>query len=407
MLKIVLNLRKVLTIVICLAGITTMTAQNVDIYMAGSVGKLGKVWKNNVELYSVADGTNSVKFDCTYVLGDDVYIAGTINDGGNTRAAVWKNGSLLYQLTTDNSNSYANSISVSGGNVYVCGSHSTNAVVWKNGTITALGQGYYNSSSDYVYYYGTAMQVSGDDVYVAGYLGNDRSYNSSMIWKNGTELYSWVQNAVFTDIAISGDNVYVSGYKKDEFFRYVATVWKNGDELYSDIAGSEFSSISVSENDVYVTGYTTNSASNKVATVWKNGAVLYQLADGATDTRGDDICAKDNDIYVLARNIVWKNGVELYDMGSQVVNAICLPSSAATAIEKIEMQSPQIYPNPVSDKLFIQSETDIRKFEIYNITGQQMLTGNIENLKSINVSTLPAGIYVLKMGNYQGKFVKE
>ncbi len=411
MLKVRLNLRKVIAIAICLAGMTTMSAQNMDVYMAGEVGKLGKAWKNNTELYSVADGTNSVNFNCIYVSGNDVYIGGTINDGSNTKAVVWKNGSLLYQLTTGN----AQSISVSGDNVYVCGSYSTNAVLWENNTMTTLGQGSYNSSSDYVYYYATAMQIVGDDVYVVGYTNNDRSYNSGRIWKNGTELY-WVANAVFTDIAVSGDNVYILGYKKDESFRKVATVWKNGDELYSDITNSDFSSISVSENDVYVTGYT-NNGSNNFAKVWKNGTVLYQLTDGATDTRGNDICVKDNDVYVLTRtfaaqnkNIVWKNGVELYDMGSQVVNAICLPSSATTAVENIEIQNPQnlqVYPNPVKDKLFIQSETGISKFEIYDITGKQILTGNMANVKSINISALPTGVYVLKIGNYSGKFVKE
>ncbi len=410
MLKVRLNLRKVIAMAICLAVTTTIYAQNGDIYMAGKDGKLGKVWKNSVELYSVADGTNSVNFDCIYVSGNDVFTGGTINDGSNTKAVIWKNGLLLYQLTSGN----VQSISVSGDNVYVCGSYSTNAVLWENNTMTTLGQGSYHSSSDYVYYYATAMQVVGNDVYVVGYTNNDRSYNSGRIWKNGTELY-WVANAVFTDIAVSGENVYISGYKKDESFREIATVWKNGDELYSE--PGDFSAMSVFGNDVYVAGYTINNGSTKYAKVWKNGTVLYQLTDGTTDTRGNDICVKDNDVYVLTRtfaaqnkNIVWKNGVELYDMGSQVVNAICLPSSATTAVENIEiqnLQNLQIYPNPVKDKLFIQSETGISKFEIYDITGKQMLTGNMANIKSINISALPTGIYVLKIGNYSGKFVKE
>jgi len=353
-------------------------------------------------LYSVVDGTNSVSFDCIYVSGNDVYTGGTINDGSITRAAVWKNGVLLYQLTTGNSNSYAESIFVSGGNVYVCGDYSTDAVVWKNGTMSTLGKGSYISSSNYSYWYATAMQVVGGDVYVAGYTNIDTGYKTGRIWKNGTEQ-TLVANAVFYDIAVSGNDVYTAGNEK---------VWKNGVELYS--GSSIFSSLSVSGNDVYVAGYTANSGSNKFAKVWKNGTVLYQLTDGTTDTRGNDICVNGSDVYVLTRkfaaqntNSIWKNGVVLYEMGTQIVNAICLPSSSNTAIENIESKNLQIYPNPVRDELFIQSETTIDKIEIYDITGKQMFTRNLINGKSINVSELPAGIYILKTDNFSEKFVKE
>jgi len=391
MLKIKLNLREAVVMAICFAGAATMTAQNADVYVAGG----GKVLKNNVELYSVADA--DVNFYCMYVYENDVYTGGIV---GYYYGTVWKNGTLLFQSTT--SSTVVNSVSVSNGNVYACGDNGYDAVVWRNGTILyTLAQGSSRNPA-----YATSMQIIGSDIYVAGYEG----LVSGKVWKNGTLLYNVGENEGYyiSDIAISDNDVYVTGYTNG-----VAKVWKNGVELYSE--NGAFSSISINGNDVYVAGYTPNIiGTNKFAKVWKNGTVLYQLSDGTTDARAENICFFNNDVYFStttftypSQHIIWKNGVKLYDMGSQGANAICIRSSSNTPIANIERQNLQIYPNPVKDELFIQSETDINKIEIYDIAGKQMLTGNLSSGKSINVSVLPAGVYVLKIGDYREKFVKE
>jgi len=70
----------------------------------------------------------------------------------------------------------------------------------------------------------------------------------------------------------------------------------------------------------------------------------------------------------------------------------------------------QIFPNPVRNELFIQSELQIKKVEIYSLTGALMM---IENnfVEKISVSALPRGIYLLKVHTDKGviasKFVKE
>jgi len=198
------NLRKVVAVAICLAGMTTMTAQNADIYSAGG----GKIWKNNVELYSVANGS----FKCIYVLGNDIYTGGTVSDGSYSKAAIWKNGTLLYQLSTANYNSYVNSVSVSGGNVYACGDDSYDAVVWKNGTkLYTLAQGSYNQGGSTIQYaYANSMQIVNNDVYVVGYVGSSLGNKVGKVWKNGTLLYNigeTTETHYLYDIAVSGNDV--------------------------------------------------------------------------------------------------------------------------------------------------------------------------------------------------------
>lgn len=56
--------------------------------------------------------------------------------------------------------------------------------------------------------------------------------------------------------------------------------------------------------------------------------------------------------------------------------------------------STRIYPNPVTDKLYIDGIAPTSSLEIYNSTGQRMRTGTGT---SIDVATLPPGIYFLKI----------
>ena len=62
------------------------------------------------------------------------------------------------------------------------------------------------------------------------------------------------------------------------------------------------------------------------------------------------------------------------------------------------------YPNPVSDVLTIVTEAT-GSYSIFNLLGQQILRGALL-AKEIDVSALPEGSYILKVGEEQVKFVK-
>ena len=60
-------------------------------------------------------------------------------------------------------------------------------------------------------------------------------------------------------------------------------------------------------------------------------------------------------------------------------------------------QSNRIFPNPVSDVLFIESKEPILGFNIYNTLGQEVLSKSIETTSfSIDLTTLHTGVYLLK-----------
>lgn len=65
-----------------------------------------------------------------------------------------------------------------------------------------------------------------------------------------------------------------------------------------------------------------------------------------------------------------------------------------------------IYPNPAKDVLKIKSEKSIQSLSVYSLSGQNLVEKSIGDLSEINVSTLPKGIYLLKM-IIDGKVVVE
>lgn len=75
-------------------------------------------------------------------------------------------------------------------------------------------------------------------------------------------------------------------------------------------------------------------------------------------------------------------------------NPMCaILSTSEVAIAKI-----QIYPNPVSDKIFIKSKEPVDSVKIYNILGKEISVNRLDNL-TVDVSSLSAGLYLLKLNS--------
>jgi hypothetical protein len=131
---------------------TSVFVSGNDVYVAGGNELHGMVWKNGVEQILFSHGDNSYA-SSVYVAGEDVYVAGyehqldytySFEDNiiyGPAKALVWKNG-VPTPLTNGSQDAKANSISVSGDDVYVVGYKGDTAVIWKNGIANSLGNGY-------------------------------------------------------------------------------------------------------------------------------------------------------------------------------------------------------------------------------------------------------------------------
>ena len=89
--------------------------------------------------------------------------------------------------------------------------------------------------------------------------------------------------------------------------------------------------------------------------------------------------------------------------GGYFIDAVCVSVDSLTCYnfvgindKKPEQGSFSIYPNPVSNELFIDTDLRIQEIDIIDISGREV-ESIIFNSYSIDVSDLPNGIYILKV----------
>ena len=241
---------------------------------------------------------NELSFTTT-TPNNNVYVAGTLFNGSNEIATVWKNG-VVTQLSNGTRQGYARAVFVSGSDVYVAGFERnvantlSIATIWKNGVGTALTTAP-NIASD-----AFAVYVDGTDVYVAGYEETGAG-QVAKIWKNGvaTSLTTAQPSSMATGVAVSGTDVYACGYNTNG----KATYWKNGTPTYLNF-GTAVSGIFVNGADISIAGITGGSS-----WLWHNTVTTNFPGSNAFSS----ICGLGADTYIAGtlNNLptVWKNGI--------------------------------------------------------------------------------------------------
>jgi hypothetical protein len=254
----------------------------------------------------------------------DVLIVGEriVSDVGGliTQEAVyWKNGELFI-LARNTSLSWpditANSICLSGNDVYIAGQNRGKAVYWKNGRQKKLGRWYKSLA--------TSIFVSDGDIYVAGVeFSGERSWVVPLVlplrffsifpdisinlvsiyWKNNkaVRLSDGARSSIASGIVVSDSNVYVSGAESGKVM-----LWKNGEGTIID-NGYHGEALFVHGSDIYVAGS---------HGFWKNGEYT-SLGDGYSNTLSS-IFVNGTDIYAagyirktqIGIAVYWKNGEE-------------------------------------------------------------------------------------------------
>ena len=174
----------------------------------------------------------------------------------------------------------------------------------------------------------------------------------------------------------------------------------------------------------YLTG-TTSSTCQCTVSPYKNFMDDQSHYTGITN---DIIAANSWDSHPIIENIIVSDEL----VGSYIANSTAQETSVAESISNYHnttsdhlpvsamfqfpvLSNPEysenlwtVYPNPVKDELHINSLDSINDTTtvIYDLTGRQIFREKLSK-NTINVSALPSGIYILKIGNRSGKFVKE
>jgi hypothetical protein len=299
-----------------------------DIYVAGfeangSNMNIAKYWKNGTPV-TLGAGTYSSDADSIFVSGSDVYVAGREGSSQGDVAKYWKNGTeVALTVGAQDSVAIALSVFVDGNDVYVAGYDRDVAMYWKNGAPVALTDGTHHAEA-------WSIAVSGTDVHVAGWeykttqIDPTHTFTTPVAkyWKNAvpTELSDPLAFGIAHSIFLSGNDIYVTGNTCQENEPPgcdLATYWKNGIPVV--LAGQKptaGASIFVSGADVYVAGNHLTGNGTAIADLWKDG-MLTQLSRGGL-TAANQVVVSGSDIYVAGAGIngqgqevagYWKNGV--------------------------------------------------------------------------------------------------
>ena len=96
----------------------------------------------------------------------------------------------------------------------------------------------------------------------------------------------------------------------------------------------------------------------------------------------------------------------LEDQESEHTEAVCV-KTLGESLTELE-SSFLLFPNPANDRLFIEAKVEIEEVIVYDIYGRHQVTEtpSHQDMTSVNVSNLNAGIYFVKINTNQGEVIK-
>ncbi|MCI2228605.1 T9SS type A sorting domain-containing protein [Polaribacter sp. MSW13] len=243
---------------------------------------------------------------------------------------------------------------------------------WSNGsTLDVVINNSTFVNNDYNGTYGNSIRASGNG-------SVNLNVNNSIFWQNT------VNGAAATrDISEGDDQTY------DVFIRNsIANVSSNAG-TYGTFSATNVTSLDPATDDLNLdTEYKPTSASNYIVDQGDNA--YYDVAlFGDLDLSGND----------RVFNTTIDLGAYEYDSSTLDINDIALNSKTF-----------KLYPNPVSNKIFISATEHVKSLAIYNLNGQLMKQVN-SIADGVDVSQLPVGMYMIQIQTYTNiinhKFIKK
>ena len=149
-----------------------------------------------------------------------------------------------------------------------------------------------------------------------------------------------------------------------------------------------------------VSNLNTTDGSTVERKIWENGDNCVTIEELKVIGGGHDWPGSFGNMDIIATNEIW-NFVSKYDKNGLI--------NCATNIHK-ELPNNEFvfYPNPVSDKLFIEGKTNSNcNYYIFSKVGKLIRSGNINNIEnSIDFTNLQPNLYILKINNKATKILK-
>jgi hypothetical protein len=355
---------------------------------------------------------NSGGIDCFAIKGDSIFAGNGINgvclstNNGNSWAKV--NNGLTATIGTD---TVVFSLAINGSNIFAA---TAGGIFISSNSGSSWTYDHFLSFEDYL----DAIAISGGNI-IAGsnscgvYLSSDigNSWDTVKVGKNdydvlalatkdGNTIFAGTTDGVFlsSNNGISWDsvntgitpntNVISLAIKGDTI--YAGTI---GDGVYlSSNNGSSWSSltgspdaIALAINGNYIFAGTQGSG---VFLSSNNGSSWSAVSYGLTNSYVYSLVINGNYIFAGTGSGVWR--LPLSEVGIEEIND--------------NKSNIEVYPNPVTDILQIQTSLQIKCIEVFDITGRQIYA---TTAKTINCGGFSSGVYFIKATTEKGVVVKK
>ena len=179
----------------------------------------------------------------------------------------------------------------------------------------------------------------------------------------------WRENWLESDTAIEGSSLYIDYmYFKSQLFSVTATAESNGvvSPVDTSIIQGDSLVFTITPDD----GYGIDSISYNGDDLW------------------DDLVQSGSDFTYTAHNITEDGSLYVsFEVGTGRKNII------------INKENISIYPNPVTDVLYITGYTKESMVQFISVTGAVVYQKKISGNSSLDVSHIPAGLYFVKINN--------
>ena len=162
--------------------------------------------------------------------------------------------------------------------------------------------------------------------------------------------------------------------------------------------------------DKYGNVYVADLSNQKIRKVSPTGVVSTLAGNGSIGS-ADSISTKASFFNPNGVTVDNSGNVYVADADNNKIRKIEILNSTTSIINRISSSNINIFPNPSSSFLYLQSDIIFDYYEIADLSGK-VYYGSVFNTKTINISNLQTGIYLLKLTSNTGlysviKFLKE
>jgi len=272
---------------------------------------------------------------------------------------------------------------------------------WENGVLESL------STSEI--YFSNAGAISDDGTRIIGtaiILADNIEYAAILEEGNIIEIAEVPIGGNIQPLNISGNGLFVVGEKNISDSSH-GFIWSESDgfiELES-LGGFTIQALAVSDDGSVVVGWSQDNLSEPHAFIWTEENGTQKLQDVLENTYGLELpgwtLTAAIDITPDGKTII---GDGINPQGQQEGWRIVLPATMSS--DNFIGANTQLYPNPTTGVVFLETEGIVDNISVYNISGQKITTPEFQIEKSsIDLSDFSNGLYFVEVVTEKGKEV--